>query len=82
MFSHVDSARTALDLPEENFVFTEQFKSLLREYGLLEMRRTTPLPPGEVGERSEPGEGGLRLPSAAQQLDHRSVSIAHRWRLC
>ena len=32
MFSHVDRASADLDLPEHNFVFTEQFMSLLDTY--------------------------------------------------
>ncbi len=34
MFSHVDHSITELDLPEHNFVFTEQFMSLLNTYRL------------------------------------------------
>lgn len=32
MFSHIDQNMSGLDFPEENFVFTEDFKSLLRTY--------------------------------------------------
>ncbi|MHC4093012.1 MAG: 3-hydroxyacyl-ACP dehydratase FabZ family protein [Planctomycetota bacterium] len=32
MFSHVDRSTSDLDLPEHNFVFTEQFMSLLQAY--------------------------------------------------
>lgn len=32
MFSHVDHAKNDLDLPEHNFVFTEQFMSILETY--------------------------------------------------
>lgn len=32
MFSHIDHNVSGLDFPEENFVFTEEFKSLLRTY--------------------------------------------------
>lgn len=32
MFSHIDNNMSGLDFPEENFVFTEDFKSLLRMY--------------------------------------------------
>ena len=32
MFSHVDQSMNELDLPEHNFVFTEQFMSLLETY--------------------------------------------------
>lgn len=34
MFSHVDRSLSDLDLPEHNFVFTEQFMSLLETYRL------------------------------------------------
>ena len=34
MFSHVDRSMAGLDLPEHNFVFTEQFMSLLNTYRL------------------------------------------------
>lgn len=34
IFSHVDKNMRGLDLPEENFVFTEEFKSLLSMYHL------------------------------------------------
>ena len=30
MFSHIDKTRAGKDVPEENFVFTETFKSLMR----------------------------------------------------
>jgi 3-hydroxyacyl-[acyl-carrier-protein] dehydratase len=32
MFSHVNQAEKAIDLPEENFVFTESFMNLLRAF--------------------------------------------------
>lgn len=32
MFSHIDQNMSGLNFPEENFVFTEDFKSLLRMY--------------------------------------------------
>ena len=32
MFSHIDQNISGLDFPEENFVFTEEFKSLLSTY--------------------------------------------------
>lgn len=32
MFSHIDNNMSGLDFPEENFVFTEEFKSLLATY--------------------------------------------------
>lgn len=32
MFSHVDQATNELELPEHNFVFTEQFMSILEAY--------------------------------------------------
>jgi 3-hydroxyacyl-[acyl-carrier-protein] dehydratase len=32
MFSHIDNNMSGLDFPKENFVFTEDFKSLLRLY--------------------------------------------------
>jgi 3-hydroxyacyl-[acyl-carrier-protein] dehydratase len=32
MFSHIDQNMSGLNFPEENFVFTEDFKSLLRTY--------------------------------------------------
>ncbi len=34
MFSHVDQSMNDLDLPEHNFVFTEQFMDLLETYRL------------------------------------------------
>jgi len=34
MFSHVDRSLSDLNLPEHNFVFTEQFMSLLETYRL------------------------------------------------
>ncbi len=36
MFSHVDQSSAELNLPEHNFVFTEQFMSLLETYRLKE----------------------------------------------
>jgi len=33
-FSHIDQNLSGLKFPEENFVFTDQFKSLLRAYNL------------------------------------------------
>ncbi len=33
-FSHIDQNMSGLRFPEENFVFTEQFKSLLRTYNV------------------------------------------------
>jgi 3-hydroxyacyl-[acyl-carrier-protein] dehydratase len=32
VFSHIDQNMSGLDFPEENFVFTEEFMSLLRTY--------------------------------------------------
>ena len=32
MFSHIDQNLSGLNFPEENFVFTEEFKSLLTTY--------------------------------------------------
>ena len=32
VFSHIDRNLSGLDFPEENFVFTEEFMSLLRVY--------------------------------------------------
>ncbi len=32
MFSHIDQNLSGLNFPKENFVFTEEFKSLLRTY--------------------------------------------------
>jgi hypothetical protein len=32
MFSHIDNNMSGLNFPNENFVFTEDFKSLLRLY--------------------------------------------------
>jgi len=32
MFSHIDQNMSGLNFPEENFVFTEDFKSLLSTY--------------------------------------------------
>lgn len=32
MFSHIDNNLSGLDFPKENFVFTDEFKSLLRTY--------------------------------------------------
>jgi hypothetical protein len=34
MFSHIDQNMSGLDFPEENFVFTEDFKALLHSYQL------------------------------------------------
>jgi 3-hydroxyacyl-[acyl-carrier-protein] dehydratase len=34
VFSHIDQNMSGLDFPEENFVFTEQFKSLLQSYNI------------------------------------------------
>ncbi|GMV97447.1 MAG: beta-hydroxyacyl-ACP dehydratase [Phycisphaerae bacterium] len=34
MFSHLDRNMSGLNFPEENFVFTEEFKSLLGSYGI------------------------------------------------
>lgn len=34
VFSHIDNNRSGLVFPEENFVFTEEFKSLLRNYNV------------------------------------------------
>ncbi|MBN1346833.1 MAG: beta-hydroxyacyl-ACP dehydratase [Phycisphaerae bacterium] len=34
MFSHIDQNMSGLDFPEENFVFTEDFKALLHSYNL------------------------------------------------
>ncbi len=34
MFSHIDQNLSGLDFPEENFVFTEDFKALLHSYQL------------------------------------------------
>ncbi|MFQ5425141.1 MAG: 3-hydroxyacyl-ACP dehydratase FabZ family protein [Phycisphaerae bacterium] len=34
VFSHIDNNLSGLDFPEENFVFTEDFKSLLRTYNV------------------------------------------------
>ena len=34
MFSHIDQNMSGLNFPEENFVFTEEFKSLLTMYKL------------------------------------------------
>jgi 3-hydroxyacyl-[acyl-carrier-protein] dehydratase len=34
VFSHIDNNLSGLRFPEENFVFTEEFKSLLRTYNL------------------------------------------------
>lgn len=34
MFSHIDQNMSGLNFPEENFVFTEEFKSLLTTYQL------------------------------------------------
>ena len=34
MFSHIDQNISGLDFPEENFVFTEDFKALLHSYRL------------------------------------------------
>ncbi len=34
MFSHIDQNMSGLDFPEENFVFTEDFKALLHMYQL------------------------------------------------
>lgn len=34
VFSHIDNNLSGLEFPEENFVFTEDFKSLLRTYNV------------------------------------------------
>ncbi len=34
VFSHIDNNLSGLSFPEENFVFTEDFKSLLRTYNI------------------------------------------------
>jgi 3-hydroxyacyl-[acyl-carrier-protein] dehydratase len=34
MFSHVDQNMAGLEFPEHNFVFTEQFKELVKTFGL------------------------------------------------
>ena len=34
VFSHIDNNMSGLQFPEENFVFTEDFKSLLRTYNI------------------------------------------------
>ena len=34
VFSHIDNNLSGLVFPEENFVFTEGFKSLLRDYNV------------------------------------------------
>ena len=34
VFSHIDNNMSGLQFPEENFVFTEDFKSLLRTYNV------------------------------------------------
>jgi len=34
VFSHIDNNLSGLSFPQENFVFTEEFKSLLRTYNL------------------------------------------------
>ncbi len=34
MFSHVDRSNSDLDFPDENFVFSENFRTILREAGL------------------------------------------------
>lgn len=34
VFSHIDNNMSGLSFPEENFVFTEDFKSLLRTYNV------------------------------------------------
>lgn len=34
VFSHIDNNMSGLEFPEENFVFTEEFKSLLRTYNV------------------------------------------------
>lgn len=34
VFSHIDNNLSGLTFPEENFVFTEDFKSLLRTYNV------------------------------------------------
>jgi len=34
VFSHIDHNLSGLEFPEENFVFTEDFKSLLRSYNV------------------------------------------------
>ncbi len=39
VFSHIDRNMSGLDFPEENFVFTEDFKSLLASYHLADSRR-------------------------------------------
>ncbi len=34
MFSHIDGSNSDLDFPDENFVFSENFRTILREAGL------------------------------------------------
>jgi 3-hydroxyacyl-[acyl-carrier-protein] dehydratase len=34
VFSHIDNNMSGLQFPEENFVFTDDFKSLLRTYNI------------------------------------------------
>lgn len=34
VFSHIDNNMSGLEFPEENFVFTDEFKSLLQTYNL------------------------------------------------
>ena len=41
MFSHVDQNMSGLDFPEENFVFTEDFKNLLSTYQIDTARKKT-----------------------------------------
>lgn len=40
VFSHIDNNMSGLEFPEENFVFTEEFKSLLRTYNVSTGQKT------------------------------------------
>jgi 3-hydroxyacyl-[acyl-carrier-protein] dehydratase len=42
MFSHLDQNISGLEFPEENFVFSDNFKSLLTDAGLLELAGDSP----------------------------------------
>jgi 3-hydroxyacyl-[acyl-carrier-protein] dehydratase len=42
VFSHIDNNLSGLTFPQENFVFTDEFKSLLRTYNLAPKQTASP----------------------------------------
>lgn len=48
VFSHIDNNLSGLDFPEENFVFTEEFKALLQTYNV-SSRAAAAAAPAESG---------------------------------